>query len=1005
MSFKETATAVVEVDGKQAENELAELKKQARDTAAELKKMKLEKDPGYAEKKREFDALQRQIDSTRKSTFDLNGTMKNLSGATMKELQRAKNQLSFSLRNSRRDTAEARAEWARKSKQLQQVNAEMSRVNKEMGNVRKTHQSGFLGQIKMGWLAVAGAVTMAFMQVRSFLQARDQQLKSNIMLQNALNGEEAAYRRLIRFASEMQDKRGISDDVVNQHSAFLALQGRNEQQIMNTIKAATELSVVMGVSLQTAIQNLDATFEGNIGRLGRLDTAFNSLTKEQLANGAAVDLILQKYGGQAESVFRQGLGPLNAYKNAWGDLQKTLGAILINTITPLFSNLARMINNMNTSLENMLKTSTEKFAEQLEKVGELEFGIRPLLDRYDDLTSKATLSTQEQSELNEIIATIARTMPSAISQFNEYGEAIAISTERAREFIDIEIDRLKVVNSKAIEETTRALQIRQNRVQNSADLLRQIEQRGTFDIISYHQTKHGTITEMTRDATQQEVAEQISKHQQLVSDLRGHQAQLAHLNGDFLKQEQTRREEESRRRREEEEKRAEYFKIPLMELKKLADEGDQLAVRIYEQRKNEKDEVKQAINAYNELTAAITKSRAELAHMVTVGEFSAAKLKQASIDSMEAQKLVLDGIIRNGGDLYAFIDELTDADIALLEERAAQAEQFFDLFGKQSDKYVAKREQQRMAEAQAEADRAINELEKQEWVNQQKIRMAQETSQAIAAITDAALMHSFNLFSQHMHARADKELTALYDRRDKELQNEELTAEERDKINEKYRKQEAKLRQETWKKQQKADIIQSLINTSIAVGRALAAPPGFPFNAPSVYMAGVLGALQTAAIAAQPVPQFARGRYNVIGQDDGRTYNVPYIGKARTGVVRGPALVSERGDELIIDSPTHRNLQINAPEIIRGIMHYRVPQYDKGRYTPVERPSRPLSPSGSADTAPMPRTVDEEVIRDMIAALKMVYNRFAEPIPARLSLFELDQMQDKRSLVESETSF
>jgi hypothetical protein len=48
-------------------------------------------------------------------------------------------------------------------------------------------------------------------------------------------------------------------------------------------------------------------------------------------------------------------------------------------------------------------------------------------------------------------------------------------------------------------------------------------------------------------------------------------------------------------------------------------------------------------------------------------------------------------------------------------------------------------------------------------------------------------------------------------------------------------------------------IIQATIQGSLAVVRALAAPPGFPFNLPSVITTGVLAAAQVATIAAQPL--------------------------------------------------------------------------------------------------------------------------------------------------------
>ena len=79
--------------------------------------------------------------------------------------------------------------------------------------------------------------------------------------------------------------------------------------------------------------------------------------------------------------------------------------------------------------------------------------------------------------------------------------------------------------------------------------------------------------------------------------------------------------------------------------------------------------------------------------------------------------------------------------------------------------------------------------------------------------------------------------------------------------------------------------------------------------------------------------QAAEGRWNVVGADDRRTYrNVPYRGIARTGIVSRPTLMGEKGDELIIDNPTLRNIRMNAPGLISEVMRMRVRQRASGKW-------------------------------------------------------------------------
>lgn len=66
-------------------------------------------------------------------------------------------------------------------------------------------------------------------------------------------------------------------------------------------------------------------------------------------------------------------------------------------------------------------------------------------------------------------------------------------------------------------------------------------------------------------------------------------------------------------------------------------------------------------------------------------------------------------------------------------------------------------------------------------------------------------------------------------------------------------KEQADLEKKSAKRQKAISIIQSLINTDLGISGALAAPPFFPLNILSVITAGVLGAIQTAVIIAEPL--------------------------------------------------------------------------------------------------------------------------------------------------------
>lgn len=120
---------------------------------------------------------------------------------------------------------------------------------------------------------------------------------------------------------------------------------------------------------------------------------------------------------------------------------------------------------------------------------------------------------------------------------------------------------------------------------------------------------------------------------------------------------------------------------------------------------------------------------------------------------------------------------------------------------------------------------------------------------------------------------------------------------------------------------------------------------------------------------AERVVQYADGKYDVIGLDDGKPYHVPYIGSV-TGIVDSPALISENGAELIVNAEDLRRLQrhVDYPVVVGAINDARmgyVPQHSEGSYKRIDD-NRPIV-SGSSSS-------DETValLREVLVLLRML---------------------------------
>ncbi|TYK32375.1 phage tail tape measure protein [Bacteroides pyogenes] len=138
------------------------------------------------------------------------------------------------------------------------------------------------------------------------------------------------------------------------------------------------------------------------------------------------------------------------------------------------------------------------------------------------------------------------------------------------------------------------------------------------------------------------------------------------------------------------------------------------------------------------------------------------------------------------------------------------------------------------------------------------------------------------------------------------------------------------------------------------------------------------GAPEAPKRAAVTVSQWASGRYNVIGEDDGLPYrDVPYIGPAPTGIVRRTSLVSETGAELIVNAEDLARLQkhINYPLVLSAINDARsghVPQRAAGNYGSIDTGVPPARPA--ADPSPVAPSDLAALVRELQALVRTLRN-------------------------------
>ena len=131
----------------------------------------------------------------------------------------------------------------------------------------------------------------------------------------------------------------------------------------------------------------------------------------------------------------------------WAKFQKNINSFFMNNA--LSQGFMKLIGNL-VDTRTEAQKAADAFNEQKSSVEALEKKVIPLRDRYTELASKANLNSEEQVELKKIIAQISTILPSAVTEWDKYGNAIGISTQKINEHLAAERELVRLKNADAI---------------------------------------------------------------------------------------------------------------------------------------------------------------------------------------------------------------------------------------------------------------------------------------------------------------------------------------------------------------------------------------------------------------------------------------------------------------------------------------------------------------------------------------------------------------------------
>lgn len=272
-----------------------------------------------------------------------------------------------------------------------------------------------------------------------------------------------------------------------------AMTGENERLKEFGIKASKNGDKVKYTfkGITTEVDNTEAAITEYILSLGEL---------KGVAGGMAIQM------EQLEGKTSNFNDTLEAFYN-------NLGKRFEESFKKVISWATRMVGKMSEVVEPL----EDSYKKQFNEVVRLESEMPGLINKYNELKSKTSLSVEEHQELNKIMNIIADNIPGVVSKWGEYGDVMDINIEKVDEFITMQKAKLQYMNRELIDELKKNIF---NYKRDITNLTSDYEHGGKLD---------GNRMMAKRDpSTLPELEEEIGKKNKL---LEGAQSQLRDLEG------------------------------------------------------------------------------------------------------------------------------------------------------------------------------------------------------------------------------------------------------------------------------------------------------------------------------------------------------------------------------------------------------------------------------------------------------------------------------------------
>lgn len=168
-------------------------------------------------------------------------------------------------------------------------------------------------------------------------------------------GDSYAFERAKTLIDDLGKQTLASKGDIEEMVTQLAAMGKSVDEIEAITTASVHLSNVTGKDLNTSMSSLMATYDGSTTRLRRLGIDLSGVTAEQLAQGAAIELVTEKLGDYSKMMAAEDSSQhLANIKNTWSDIKLQIGGIIDYNWAPMLGRLDTAFGGIKENLTSII---------------------------------------------------------------------------------------------------------------------------------------------------------------------------------------------------------------------------------------------------------------------------------------------------------------------------------------------------------------------------------------------------------------------------------------------------------------------------------------------------------------------------------------------------------------------------------------------------------------------------------------------------------------------------